>query len=279
MRSATAALTFLFALSTALAGVAPATPSAASDGEPQGPTVSPQDPTALPQDPMADYDDVVVTPILHASLMLKFGDTVIQVDPTGRSDYYGYPEATIVLITDIHGDHFDREMATQMMAFGAKVVAPQAVADEWGGVDIVADPENEEPIRVADVIIVPVPAYNIVRGPMEGEFYHPPGRGLGYVVMMGGKRIYISGDTECTPEMRALEDIDIAFVCMNLPYTMTPGEAARCVSEFRPKVVYPYHHRGSDLDVFEYELSEFPEIEVRIEDWYPSRNDPRPESQ
>jgi L-ascorbate metabolism protein UlaG (beta-lactamase superfamily) len=214
-----------------------------------------------------DFDEVYVLPLFHASLLLQYGDTVIQVDPLSRVDYHDFPDADVVLITDIHGDHFDREAATMLMALGAKVVAPPAVADEWGGVDVVL--ENGLGEMIDDVYVQAIPAYNIEHGPAEGVVYHPMGRGNGYVVTLGGKRIYISGDTECVEEVKALENIDIAFVAMNLPYTMSPGEAAECVKTFKPKVVYPYHYRGSDLDVFTWQLEDTPEIEVRIVDWYP----------
>ena len=112
-----------------------------------------------------------------------------------------------------------------------------------------------------------VPMYNLKRGPAPGKLYHEKGRGNGYVLTYGGRRFYISGDTENVPEMRALTEIDVAFVCMNLPYTITPEEAAEAVKAFRPKVVYPYHSRGSDLALFEKSLAGTG-IDVRIRDWY-----------
>jgi L-ascorbate metabolism protein UlaG (beta-lactamase superfamily) len=112
-----------------------------------------------------------------------------------------------------------------------------------------------------------IPAYNIQRGPAPGRLYHEKGRGNGYVLTYGGKRFYISGDTEGIPEMKALRDIDVAFVCMNLPYTMPPEEAAEAIRAFKPKVVYPYHYRNSDLTVLEKALAGTG-IEVRLRDWY-----------
>ena len=113
--------------------------------------------------------------------------------------------------------------------------------------------------------------YNNTRGPAPGKLYHDKGRGNGYVLTYGGKRFYFSGDTEGTPEMSALKNIDVAFVCMNLPYTMPPDEAAVAVKSFHPKVVIPYHYRGSDLAVFEKGL-EGTGIEVRLLDWYPKES-------
>jgi L-ascorbate metabolism protein UlaG (beta-lactamase superfamily) len=109
--------------------------------------------------------------------------------------------------------------------------------------------------------------YNLKRGPSAGKLFHDKGRGNGYILTYGGKRFYFSGDTEGIPEMRALKNIDVAFVCMNLPYTMPPDEAAEAVRAFHPKIVYPYHYRGSDLSVFEKALAGSG-IEVRILDWY-----------
>jgi len=113
-----------------------------------------------------------------------------------------------------------------------------------------------------------IPAYNLVRGPAPGKLFHDKGRGNGYVLTYGGVRFYFSGDTEGVPEMRALKNIDVAFVCMNLPYTMPPDEAADAVKAFHPKLVIPYHYRGSDLSLFQKKL-EGTGIEVRLLEWYP----------
>ena len=110
--------------------------------------------------------------------------------------------------------------------------------------------------------------YNLARGPRPGALSHDKGRGNGYVLTLGDKRLYFSGDTACTPEMKALENVDVAFVCMNLPYTMTPAEAAGCVAAFRPRIVYPYHYRGSDLSKFQEGLADQPGVEVRLREWY-----------
>jgi L-ascorbate metabolism protein UlaG (beta-lactamase superfamily) len=113
-----------------------------------------------------------------------------------------------------------------------------------------------------------VAAYNVSRGPAPGQLYHPKGRGNGYIITLGGKRIYVSGDTECIPEITALKNIELAFMCMNLPYTQTPQEAAECVKKFRPAMVYPYHYRGQDPQVFADALRDEKGIEVRLRDWY-----------
>ena len=113
-----------------------------------------------------------------------------------------------------------------------------------------------------------VPMYNLKRGPQQGKLFHDKGRGNGYVLTFGDARVYVSGDTECAPEMKALKDIDVAFVCMNLPYTMPPAEAAECISAFKPKNVYPYHYRGSNLDELKSALAPEKDIDVRVRNWY-----------
>lgn len=129
-------------------------------------------------------------------------------------------------------------------------------------------PSNGETKSWAGWSIEAIPMYNLKRGPEAGKLYHDKGRGNGYVLTYGGKRFYISGDTEGIPEMRALKNIDVAFVCMNLPYTMPPDEAADAVKAFHPKIVIPYHYHGSDLAIFETALKGTG-IEVRLLDWYP----------
>ena len=130
---------------------------------------------------------------------------------------------------------------------GTVVFAPQAVADKMHVDTVVANGQTKTWDRWA---IEAIPAYNLTRGPGPGKFYHDKGRGNGYVLTYGGKRFYFSGDTEAIPEVEALRNIDVAFVCMNLPFTMTPQEAADAVKKFHPAIVYPYHYRGSDLNAF-----------------------------
>ena len=214
----------------------------------------------------AEGADLRITPILHGSLQLEFGETVIQVDPWSQGDYSDSPEADLILVTDIHGDHLDPEMIGKLSGEGTELVVTAAVAQKLGTGTVLANGESRE---IAGVSIEAVPMYNLKRGPEEGKLFHDKGRGNGYIVTLGGKRIYIAGDTACIPEMKALTDIDVAFVPMNLPYTMTPEEAAGCVAAFKPKVVYPYHYRGSDLEAFESALNGVPEVEVRLREWYP----------
>lgn len=205
-----------------------------------------------------------LTAIRHASFMVEAGGKVIHVDPWSQGDYAGLPKADILLLTDTHGDHFDLKAIELVRRPGTIVIAPPAVAEKLAGVRVLRNGESAE---AGPFHIEAVPMYNVKRGPAEGQVYHAKGRGNGYVVAYGGFRLYISGDTENIPEMRALKNIDAALICMNLPYTMPPEEAAEAVKAFRPKVVIPYHYRGSDLQVFARAL-EGTGIEVKLLDWY-----------
>ena len=207
---------------------------------------------------------VKITPINHATLMLEGGGTAVLVDPTSAGNYEGLPKADVVLITDIHGDHMDPKILRAVEKPGAFVFAPEAVAKTVTEATVIRNGETKTSFGWK---IEAVPMYNIKRGPAEGKLFHDKGRGNGYVLTYGGKRIYISGDTEGIPEMKALKNIDVAFVCMNLPYTMPPEEAAEAVRAFHPKVVYPYHYRGSDPKAFEAALAGSG-ITVRVLDWY-----------
>ncbi len=144
------------------------------------------------------------------------------------------------------------------------IIAPAAVQKTVTEARIL---NNGETTEVLGVQIEAIAMYNFQRGPQPGQLYHTKGRGNGYILSFGSERIYLSGDTECIPEMKQLKDIDVAFICMNLPYTMTPQEAAECVNTFRPKVVYPYHYGDSDLNAFK-EAVTAPGTQVKILDWY-----------
>ena len=219
-------------------------------------------------------DDGVITiyPINHATFVMTLGERVIYVDPVGGAEVFGDLQSPdLILITHIHGDHTSAETITTISTDTTLVLAPTTVAQKLGDgvpghLTILA---NGETFERDGILIEAVPAYNLTE---ERLSFHPEGRDNGYVVTIGGKRIYISGDTEDIPEMRALNNIDAAFVCMNLPYTMTVEQAADAVLEFAPKVVYPYHYRGkggmSDLNEFTKRVSAKPDIEVRLLKWY-----------
>ncbi len=217
----------------------------------------------------AEGGEIVITPIAHGSVQLEFGGKLIYVDPS-QGDYTGKTQGDLILITDIHGDHLNAEKIGELSKEGAPVVAPAAVAEQAGdavpNITLIANGETK---TVAGVSIEAIPMYNLERGPEPGQLFHTKGRGNGYILTLGGKRVYFSGDTACVPEVRALENIDVAFMTMNLPYTMPPTEAAECVKAFQPAIVYPYHFRGSDLDEFSSALAGESNIEVRIRKWYP----------
>jgi L-ascorbate metabolism protein UlaG (beta-lactamase superfamily) len=222
-------------------------------------------------------DPVKLFPVEHASAVLEWGDVAIYIDPVGGSELYKqYTKPDLILITDIHGDHFNLETLEGLDTSDAKIIVPQAVANEMPEkftpqLDILDNGDSRERFGV---IVEAIPMYNLRE---EAKDFHVKGRGNGYVLNLGTKRLYFSGDTEDIPEMRALENIDMAFICMNLPYTMTEESAADAVLEFKPKQVYPYHYRGrpevSDVAKFaELVNSKNKSIKVMQLDWYP--NDP-----
>ena len=204
-----------------------------------------------------------LTPIQHASLMIKAGGKILYIDPA-QGKYDGLPSADYILITDIHGDHMAPAIVDKLKKQGTVILAPKAVADKVTGCTIIS---NGETRTIGDFKVEAIPMYNL-KPADNGTIYHEKGRGNGYIVTYGGKRFYFSGDTEDTPEMKALRNIDVAFVCMNLPYTMTPAAAAEAVRAFHPAIVYPYHYSQSDLTVFSKAL-EGSGIDVRIREWYP----------
>lgn len=209
--------------------------------------------------------DLKITPVRHGTVLLQIAGKSWYVDPWSQADYSTLPKADVILITDIHGDHMDPKAIAQIAKDGTVIVAPKAVAATVKEAKVIG---NGDKTTVNGVEIEAVPMYNLKRGPEDGKLYHDKGRGNGYVLNIGGKRVYFSGDTEVTDEMKALKNIDVAYICMNLPYTMPPDEAAAGVKAFRPKVVYPYHFRGSDLGVFENALKGENGIEVRVRNWY-----------
>ncbi len=214
-----------------------------------------------------------VQPVFHGALVLEWNHLSIYVDPYGGAERYrGMSAPDIILITDIHPDHLDTATLGKIETGKATFIVPQAVADQlparYKEKTVVLN--NGKSINEKAVIVSALPMYNL---PEEPESKHPKGRGNGYLLNLGGKTIYISGDTEDIPEMRSLRNIDLAFVCMNLPYTMDINQAASAVLEFKPDIVYPYHYRGkdglSDTQAFKklVEASN-PKIEVRLRNWY-----------
>ncbi len=223
---------------------------------------------AQPKRPVEEFRTkagiVKITPIRHASLLIEAEGQAIQVDPYSQGNYDGLPPADLILITDIHGDHMDPKAIEKVRKAGTTIIAPKAVVEK--GVDATVL-NNGETKKWGKWTIEAIPMYNLTRGPAAGKLFHDKGRGNGYILTFGGKRFYIAGDTEGIPEMRALRNIDVAFIPMNLPYTMTPEEAAEAVRAFSPKVVYPYHYQKSDVNAFQSALANT-KIEVRLVDWY-----------
>ncbi|HEY0266112.1 MAG TPA: MBL fold metallo-hydrolase [Rhizomicrobium sp.] len=207
---------------------------------------------------------VRITPIYHATAKITAGRDTIVIDPAKPAKIDGIT-ADLILISDIHGDHMDAADVAALSKNGTTVIAPAAVQKTITQAKILA---NGESTRWRDWKITAVPMYNIHHNQPSGEPWHEKGRGNGYVLNFGGKNFYFAGDTEGTPELRALKDIDVAFIPMNLPYTMTPVEAADAVKAFHPKVAIPYHYKGQDIAEFKKALAGSG-IEVRLLDWYP----------
>lgn len=208
--------------------------------------------------------------IEHASFVMNWQGQTIYVDPVGGADkYQGLGTPDIIFITHAHGDHLDTDTLKGLKTSGTTLVMPQSVADK---IDMPLGKSrlilaNGEKSKKLSIEIRAVPMYNL---PETEDSRHPKGWGNGYVLTLGDKRVYISGDTEGTPEMRALKNIDLAFVCMNLPYTMDVEQAANAVLDFAPGVVYPYHYRGQDTEQFKAQVDKGDKgIVVRLVDWYP----------
>ena len=217
--------------------------------------------------------ELTIQPITHATLVLSYQGRNIYVDPTGGADAFkGLGAADIILLTDIHGDHFDTKTVEAINTAKTTLVVPQAVAEKLPATIDKAKVvilNNDQKSIQGDVVITAIPMYNLPGAANANN--HTKGRGNGYVLNIGGKNIYISGDTAGTPEMMALKNIDIAFVCMNLPYTMDVNEAAKAVLAFKPKVVYPYHYRGQDVNAFKTIVNTGDKnIDVRLREWYPA---------
>jgi L-ascorbate metabolism protein UlaG (beta-lactamase superfamily) len=217
-----------------------------------------------------DAGDVKITPIYHASVLVQGGGMAIYIDPAKPGKFDGLPKADLILITHAHGDHVDQDQASikAVNKSATQILSPAEVTKIVPTAEVIANGEKKQ---FGGWTVEAVPAYNLQRGPSAGKFYHPKGTGNGYVLSYGGRRFYFSGDTENIPEMRALNNIDVAFICINLPYTMTIDEAAEAVRNFHPKIVIPYHYRSTpptDLKTFKQKL-EGTGIEVRLLDWYP----------
>ena len=221
------------------------------------------------------FSSIKIKPILHSSFVLTHMDKTIYVDPYGGADLYkGLKAPDIILITDIHGDHLNQKTLDSIDTSKATFIVPKAVAlklpSKYSSQIVIL--KNGDAILKSSYYIKAIPMYNL---PEASDSKHPKGRGNGYVINADDKIIYISGDTEDITEMRKLQNIDIAFICMNLPYTMDINQAASAVLEFKPKIVYPFHYRGKNgfSNVKEFKNivnSKNKNIDVRIKQWYPN---------
>lgn len=216
---------------------------------------------------------LTLQPITHGSVVLTWNGKTIYVDPYGgAAAYAGLAAPDVILITDIHGDHLDPKTLVGLSVGKALMVVPQAVADKLPAeykaqVRVLG---NGQRLDTLGMQVSAIPMYNLPEAP---DAMHTKGRGNGYVLNLGGKNVYLSGDTEDIAEMRALKGIDVAFVCMNLPYTMDVNQAAQGVLAFKPGIVYPYHYRGqnglSDVETFKKTVNAAnKKIDVRLRNWY-----------
>lgn len=205
--------------------------------------------------------DISITFIGHGTLVVSYGGTIIHVDPVSReADYEKQPKADLILVTHEHGDHLDPDAIVKISKDGTKIVYTAICESKLPGGIVM---KNGDVQKVGGIQIEAVPAYNILHKRDGGQPFHPKGNGNGYVLTLGDKRVYIGGDTENIPEMKNLKNIDIAFLPMNLPYTMTPEMCAEAAKMFNPKVLYPYHYGDTDTSKLVM-LLENSGIEVRI---------------
>jgi len=202
----------------------------------------------------------------HGSLILAIDGLIIHVDPYSdprgkQVNYALLPKADIILITHDHGDHLDLNAISQVRTTSTQIVYTKACEQQLKGGLVM---KNGDKQTVKKIPIEAIPAYNLVHTRENGQPFHPKSEGNGYVLTLGDKRVYIAGDTENIPEMSALQDIDIAFLPMNLPYTMTPEMVARAALSFRPHILYPYHYGQTDTAILQNLLQNEADIEVRI---------------
>jgi len=206
--------------------------------------------------------DLEITFLGHGTLMMIFAGKTIHVDPYGEvADYAALAKADLVLVTHEHFDHLDPAALKAIMKPETTVVATRACASELPKAIIMA---NGDTRTVLGLPVQAVPAYNIAHKRPDGNPFHPKGSGNGYIITFGDKNVYLAGDTENSPEMKALKNIDIAFLPMNLPYTMTPDMVADAARAFRPKILYPYHFGDTDTSKLVKLLQGEKGIEVRI---------------
>jgi len=217
-----------------------------------------------------DDGEVIFHPINHATLVMSWNGKMIYNDPLGAATIFqGLPRADLILVSHSHSDHFSIPTLNAVTNANTAIIAPQVVYDGMSAAlrsrTIILT--NGTTTNVLGVGIEAVPAYNLTSA------NHVKGVGNGYMLTIGGRRIYLSGDTEDIPEMRALQRVDVAFVCMNVPFTMPADKAASAIRDFRPRVLYPYHFRNLDssfpnFNAFKQQVGTDLGIEVRLRKWY-----------
>ena len=209
-------------------------------------------------------EDLKITFLGHGTLMFTFGSMVIHVDPVSdMADYTNLPKADIILVTHEHFDHFEPKTIEMLRKDGTALIGNEPCAQQIH--DCIAM-KNGDVKTIQGLKIEAVPAYNLVHMRTPGNPFHPKGVGNGYVITFNDKKVYIAGDTENISEMKELKSIDVAFLPMNLPYTMTPEMVADAVRAFKPKILYPYHFGSTDTTKLIDLLKDSKEIEVRIRD-------------
>jgi L-ascorbate metabolism protein UlaG (beta-lactamase superfamily) len=208
---------------------------------------------------------IEITFIGHGSLMFEYDGKIIQVDPySALGDYAVFPKADIILLTHHHGDHLDLKAIEKIANQNTQLIVTEKCKDQitnQGQINVMKNGDSKEFIGIK---IIAVPAYNIIHKRGNGDVFHPKGEGNGYIISLGGKNIYVAGDTENIPEMKDLKNIDIAFLPMNLPFTMTPEMAADAAKAFKPKILYPYHFGETKTELLIDLLKDQKDIEVRI---------------
>ncbi len=203
--------------------------------------------------------------VKHGSIFFEFDGKVIHVDPVARmGNYESYPKADLILITHHHGDHLDMNAIEMIKKENTKIVLTQKCHEMSENLSDIIVMQNGDILNISQLEIEAVPAYNIEHKRDNGDPYHVKGEGNGYVIAFGNKKVYVAGDTENIPEMKKLKNIDIAFLPMNLPYTMTPEMVAEAAKLFMPKVLYPYHYGKTDTSILVDLLKAEKDIEVRI---------------
>jgi L-ascorbate metabolism protein UlaG (beta-lactamase superfamily) len=215
----------------------------------------------------AGEGELAITFIGHGTLLFEYNDMVIHIDPTmNETDYAKMPDADMILITHHHGDHLDPTAINLIIKEGCPVVMTQSCLEQLGDLKGAVIMKNGDQKTVKGILIEAIPAYNIEHKRSNGQAFHPKGIGNAYLLSIGDLRILIGGDTENVPEIKALKDIDMAFLPMNLPYTMTPEMVADAARAMQPKILYPYHFGQTDPQELVSLLKDEKKIEVRIRD-------------